>query len=300
MSTKLVNLVRWKLGVSHPKAVEVIATVKERNGGVLRGLKKAIFLRMIKECVSDQNENLVYKVAKVEKESSKKWKKTCKFCYKIFFSNQTRDRHIKKVHSDDQELLSEGEVDEPGDLPSEEIVTNGFEHCEKLSDRFKCKDCGKTFSHSVSLKRHTKEHEEKPESFECDQDGCKFKTLRKDSYWKHRRQVHHFLTLNFERLREKRGASDITCIVCEKSFAESSAFEDHIIHKTCQNSAENVNEEGRHECNQCSCSYTNKCSLAKHIEWKHKQMQGFDCKKCGITLSTPSSLRRHERKHNSE
>ena len=37
--SKLVNLVMWKFGHCHAKAVEAIAAVKLKNEGVLKGIK---------------------------------------------------------------------------------------------------------------------------------------------------------------------------------------------------------------------------------------------------------------------
>ena len=305
--SKLVNLVKWKFGLCHAEAVKAIAAVKLKNEGVLKGMKKVKFLRMIKEITKlDKSEKSEAWVDREnEKKGKRKWRRTCKFCYRIFFSNQTRDRHIQKVHIDDQEISCEEEVSEPNkvteELEIENDVKNTSEHSAKVSDRVKCEMCGKDFSHGVSLKRHMKIHEETTKLFECNHDGCEFKTLRKDNYWKHRRVVHHLWKVNFDMLQEGRDDSVNTCKICGKSFAgSSSSFENHVVYKTCQNSAEDVNEEGRHQCNQCSRSYTNKSNLAKHMEWKHREMQVFECESCGKTFSTPSNLRRHtKQKHNS-
>ena len=62
--------------------------------------------------------------------------------------------------------------------------------------------CGIDFSHDVSLKRHMKIHEETTKFFECNHDRCKFKTLRKDNYLKHRRVVHYLWKVNFDMLQE--------------------------------------------------------------------------------------------------
>ena len=85
--------------------------------------------------------------------------------------------------------------------------------------------------------------------------------------------------------------------MCGEDFGSNSAlFETHIVSKACQIAAQDVNEEGRYQCDLCPCSYTIKWDLSRHIEWKHRPSQVFRCDKCDKTFYNQYSLRRHDKK----
>merc|ERR1719318_1481438 len=56
------------------------------------------------------------KEMQTKKDLKQKWRGTCSLCYKIFFDNQSRDRHMKNVHSDTviEEDIEAGIVEEQG------------------------------------------------------------------------------------------------------------------------------------------------------------------------------------------
>ena len=61
------------------------------------------------------------KVMQAEKDQKQKWRGTCRYCYKRFFDNQARDRHMENMHSDsiiEEEIETgklQGKVEEGGD-----------------------------------------------------------------------------------------------------------------------------------------------------------------------------------------
>ena len=158
-----------------------------------------------------------------------------------------------------------------------------------------CPECQKVFSNSISLKRHIKEHENNENYFQCA--DCEFKTLRKDNLWRHRGKVHKLFLTNFDALRDDVKSSDpLMCKMCGQEFdSNSDLFETHIISKACRNVFDNINDDGRYQCDLCTRSYTNKNGLNDHMNWKHRQPQAFKCDVCNKAFYNQYSLRRHKK-----
>jgi len=255
---RLINVILQRFVISRREAYEALAKVKEENGGVLKGLKFKRFLIMVGKVIREKR----LKKMQEEKDQKRKWRGTCSFCYKMFYDNQARDRHVKNVHSDtvieEAEDIEAGTVqkkveepsDEEGDIREtasfllEEILDEVVKK-SKLNLGEKCPECDKIFSHKISMKRHFKHHHVKElKFFQCNE--CDFKTLRSDNLMKHKRIKHKTFTTNFDVLRDKSSNLNYTCKMCEEDFPDSDLFETHIVMKACQNPIDPINNEGRY------------------------------------------------------
>ena len=218
---KLINLILKRFVLSRKEAYEVLLKVKERNRGVLKGLKIKKFFRLVGQINYETNYEKKLKIKQQQKET----KGTCSFCYMVFCDNQARDRHVSKMHGESSEFLIDEEieveaversikVDEEGIIKSvetviDEILENVMKRSREKS-KVKCPECEKTFSLAVNMRRHLNQHaNDETKYFQCDM--CDVKTNRKDNLDKHKRKVHKTFKTNFEVLRDKGKDSNFTC-----------------------------------------------------------------------------------------
>ena len=298
---KLIDLILNRFVLSPKEAHEVLLEVKERNRGVLKGLKLKKFIRLVGK--------INYEKHLKRKQKEKEMKGTCSFCYQIFCSNQARDRHTKNVHSASVESLIEEEVEiesaerkvDEGEDIMETIssvinkVLDNVVKKSKINTVVKCPECEQTFSHTISMQRHLKQHTKDLKYFQCDK--CNVKTVRKDNLARHQRKVHKTFSTNFDVLRERGRDSNYTCKMCGEKFdSDPYLLETHIVTKACQNPANPIGDDGKYQCDLCPCSYTIKWGLSRHMEWKHRSSQVFSCNVCKKQFYNPYSLKRHEKK----
>ena len=148
--------------------------IKSRNNGSLKGLTFAKCIALVKKERSER-----WKVMELEYKLKRKEKRvTCDICYYIFSNQSARDRHREAQHTQNKNTTSS----------KKDSVT-------KTSLELKCEECGKVFKHHTSLKRHLVEHES-TENYSCKRCDAKFK--RKDTLYKHERQVHDLTKVNVD------------------------------------------------------------------------------------------------------
>ena len=304
---KLINLILQSFFLSRKEAHEALLKVKEKNGGVLKGLRRRKFIRMVGQVNREKN----LKEKQKEREQKQEMRGTCWYCYQVLFDDQARDRHIKNVHSDqciEEEVETgnkERKIEEGGEdiwgiasLLLDDILDKVVKK-SKTSSCHKCPECDKIFSHKISMQRHFKQHAKDLSYFQCDE--CDFKTLRSDNLKKHRRNIHNVFKTNFKVLRDKSTNLNYSCKMCGEEFLEADFFETHLVMKACQNPADPIDEYGRYQCDLCTSSYSNKWDLSRHMEWKHKPSHVFSCELCNKTFYNQYSLKRHVKNmHNSE
>ena len=308
---RLINLILQRFVLSRKEAHEALVIVKEKNGGVLKGLKLKRFYKMVEKVNREKN----LKELQKKKDQKQKWKETCHYCYKIFYDNQARDRHMENAHSEPfiEEEIETGTIQRKveerdnevegimgiASLLLEEILDKVVKKSKRIKLGEKCPECDNIFSHEISMKRHLKHHAKDLKYFQCDE--CDFKTLRRDNLTKHRRNKHKAFNTNFDVLRDKDSNLNYTCRMCEEEFPDSDLFETHIVMKACHNPTDPLNDDGRYQCELCPSSYTIKWDLSRHMEWKHKPKQVFSCDVCNKTFYNQYSLKRHVKKlHMSE
>ena len=166
---RLINLILQRFVLSRKEAHEALVIVKEKNGGVLKGLKLKRFYKMVEKVNREKN----LKELQKEKDQKQKWKETCHYCYKIFYDNQARDRHMENAHSEPfiEEEIETGTIQrkvEERDNEVEGIMGIASLLLEEILDKVvkkakiklgeKCPECDKIFSHEISMKRHLKHH----------------------------------------------------------------------------------------------------------------------------------------------
>ena len=275
--------------IDREEALEVIAKVKEANGGVLKGLKYNKFFKLVGMIIKKKNLD-VQREAQAEKQ---KWRGTCHFCYMTFCDNQAKARHIERVHSNSTNSTIDFELEFGNATMNEK---EDFDATKKNYTE-KCPECDERFSHQISLKRHMKQHAMELKYFQCSAEKCEFKTLRKDNLWRHRRKIHNFYKTNIDVLRDSGSNSQYICKMCKENFESNvDLYQTHILSKACRIVMDNINTEGRFQCDICPRSYTNKSGLTDHMNWKHRPAQVYSCDVCSKTYYNQYSLKRHKQR----
>ena len=144
---------------------------------------------------------------------------------------------------------------------------------KKIEERFKCKNCTKTFSSKGNLKMHENIHNEK-HKFKC-------KTCSRVCYSNADLIIH-------ERIHS--GEKLFECETCKRTFSRKYQLNCHERLHT---------GEKPYICNVCKLDFRSSKSLKRH-EIAHTGKMPFECKSCKKTFSTSSYLKSHERVHTGE
>nr|XP_056723329.1 zinc finger protein 721-like [Euleptes europaea] len=166
---------------------------------------------------------------------------------------------------------------------------------------YECSDCGRSFTHSSNLRAHEKIHAgDKP--YVCADCGLTF--------------YHSSSLTAHERIHT--GENVYRCPHCEKVFTRSSVFRKHVrIHtgekpfkcsdcgksfsQRCNLSIHEQTHTGEKpfKCSDCWRSFSRKCDLMAHKRL-HTEEDPYKCSHCGKTFSQKSNLVIHERIHTDE
>ena len=298
--SKLVMMLCQRYSVSSSEAIEAISEVKRHNGGALRGMPKNVFLSNVEKIIK-YKKNLNEPMPKKKQDS-------CDICFLQLSSKQAVTRHMKIIHSEkNKAVLSENDdlnfskIEEINNSDIREYIANLVDNIvnevedvlKKRVNSINCNVCGKHFSHTVSLKRHSKIHSEIPKYFQCSE--CNFKSLREDNLFKHERTVHNYVPYDIEKLKANT-SEHLDCKMCKEKFDNYALLETHIISKSCQLLIPpNLTGGGRHQCNSCSSTYSTKWDLLRHIDWKHKLTEQYKCNECLKIFYNQYSLKRHKK-----
>ena len=299
---KLIQIVqRRHPGLDTRGAFKAIRNVKEKNGGVLKGLKFSTFHKILEIVVSDMVELDALGEKKV-KQKQNKLGKSCPVCYRNMSKSQAVERHMA-THDKNGPPEIEVELTEPDDdyynfENLDEKQAGGTVEPEKAisSKKWKCAVCGKEFKHKVSLERHTKyNHGSSSEGISCDM--CDLIFTRTDNLYVHKRKIHNAYHMNLDAIRISNETS-ISCEMCSKHFDKPEQFEAHIAMKICQDKQNcfDINDKEKYQCHLCERSYAHKKNLVAHLNWKHWEKSKFKCEVCNVTFTQKFSLVRHMKK----
>ena len=166
---------------------------------------------------------------------------TCPFCFKILFDRYSRDRHVRLLHQvikEDHEVKGvklASDKDENVELPL--ILEKNNVKIPFMV--IKCDKCEKVFKHETSLKRHLKQHGEQSERFKCNECGSSF--TRKDSVITHEAMVHGKFRINFSEMKTASSKeNNFVCKMCEMSFGpDLNELKGHMALKVCQTKEKN-------------------------------------------------------------
>ncbi|XP_053143983.1 zinc finger protein ZFP2-like isoform X2 [Hemicordylus capensis] len=138
---------------------------------------------------------------------------------------------------------------------------------------YQCSVCGKSFSHNSSLTCHTRIHTG-DQPYICSQCGKGFS---------------HSFSLTCH-LRIHTGEKPFQCSECGKSFSRSSHLTTHQrIHTG----------EKPYQCSLCGKNFSDSASLASHKRI-HTGEKPYHCSECGKSFSNSSNLSSHQRIHTGE
>ncbi|KAF4518439.1 hypothetical protein B566_EDAN002093 [Ephemera danica] len=139
--------------------------------------------------------------------------------------------------------------------------------CDMIKYHFLCAHCGLRFQHKHEIVKHRMTH---PRSFECNDCGKKFKTLK--SQQRHRAIYHE--------------APKFLCSECGTMFAFQDQLKRHLIQ----------HKEMKYECPECPRRFWGYRLMQQHVNMEHKEKR-YVCQECGRALSQKWHYVAHMRNH---
>ena len=312
--------------LSQEEASELILKAREFHGGSLSGMKMCQIEKTIKTLMKakmrhsnedqldmkDKHDDLtggddrttekneIYnkktgneKTKEIIKENENEddtFKKTCKFCFKMFLHRKTCREHMLLAHT--YTHSSGGGVIDLKEACEKKVQKSVDDNVLK----YKCRFCDKKFLYSYTLNRHMEKHEKVPQLFKCR--FCDKSFRRKDILRRHEQIMHRSYQIDFTAAGQA-STDSLKCKMCSQDFGDNKeSFFAHLSAKACQRKTNSfkLDEEHRFECNVCTKKYLDRDSLVKHIRWKHRDKEEFNCNMCSSKFQHKSSLVRHSKK----
>nr|XP_023683367.1 zinc finger protein 271-like isoform X3 [Paramormyrops kingsleyae] len=166
---------------------------------------------------------------------------------------------------------------------------------------YSCNECGKSFTNTAALTRHTKTHSTEKKCI-CAQCG---KGFINQSYLKKHQRVHtgekphvcsecgQRFTVSYSlkvHMRFHSGEKPYQCTECGMRFFTRATYKNHIL---------NHSGERPNVCGQCGKSFKDAASLRRHCEI-HLAEKPYSCTECGKGFTCLFRLTRHKRVHSGE
>ena len=224
--------------------------------------------------------------------------KECRFCTREFSSRTACTRHeahcmskeshwicdqCGKTFKTETRLLSHKPIHDASTIKNFECTTCSKvykslsdlrKHCEMLShiypvvegpvldDETRCSVCFRVVK-TDHMEFHMKLRHKEDKMHKCDK--CSYSTLRKNNYHRHLRYNHNTIPMNFDAIRKHfENNESYTCPKCCKVFVSSTAAEDHLLLKNCD-------DEDKLVCKLCNIKFTMKQSQKAHMKRKHPE-----------------------------
>ncbi|XP_046353030.1 myoneurin-like [Haliotis rufescens] len=138
----------------------------------------------------------------------------------------------------------------------------------------KCRSCNIVTKTERELRNHCLEVHNNNSPFECEEEGCNYRTYKYDFLRRHK-QIHS----------EQR---DYVCDKCGKTFSQQAGLLSH--HRTCYHLQEYL-------CDVCGQAFNHYQSMKSHRRSIHYGERPFMCTDCGTRFSDHRNLKRHRRIH---
>lgn len=210
----------------------------------------------------------------------------CKICGKLLKTKEGLDAHLK-LHKKSPELVNKC----PQCEATYENYSDLYKHCRSLNHSFpdsipfpskyetECKICKKKVGR---IDHHMKTHHSlASRHFACSK--CDFISNRKDSLYRHERQVHKMYNRKIAAISEMiTSKGKITCFDCGKTFDNVADAEDHMTQSNCEGT----------KCNLCGTMFSVKSNLLQHIREVHGEAR-HACSVCQKKFKQKRSRDRH-------
>ena len=141
---------------------------------------------------------------------------------------------------------------------------------EHGSREWPCEKCGVVLKKEHKLIRHIKfMHTNDQDRDLCGEDGCDFRSDKKQALLKHKKKIHH--------------GNIFICDVCD--------------YRTWNNGHLMIHKQSKHlgvrfHCDECAVSYPRKNGLSRHIESVHRGIKYY-CSQCDYQATTGGNLKIH-------
>lgn len=230
-----------------------------------------------------------------------------------------------------EEIIDEDHVDFIGDQTSDEDdqsqeeiqneirVNDECVELEALTQRYQCRLCTSTFKERRYFQSHVRTVHGKSKNLKCSVAGCEEVFVYRVQRLRHLRQKHPEV---YEESDDD-VSETLDCELCDSVFKSKKSFEEHLEqeHDTNEEDDEKkrtcelcepkkvfkklrylllhtraVHSDQAFQCNQCSKTFSFRCSLGRHVKAVHKNIRDHKCDEieCGKTFRNSYELKQHK------
>ena len=193
---------------------------------------------------------------------------SCEKCGKIFKSNNSKQKHIRKIHQEKKHMCHLCGKS----FNSESYVNKHITYVHEGEKIAKCDVCNKVYANDECLKLHVKRQHKFLENLPCN--FCEKKFKHKDILYKHIKVVH-----------EK-----VICSICGKKLTPQ-YLENHM---ASVHSIKYTDKTLFLKCEICDKPFAGKWYLNKHMNI-HTGATKYKCRYCEKDFTDDSNKRAHER-----
>ena len=241
---------------------------------------------------TQRNELRSHKTRKHEDEINAQYKDKglsfpCTICEKVLFSSQLLKNHLQFIHN----------------LMKDEIENNGKNCGEKLEKAIKCEFCDDTFNYQSILKNHVKVVHN-ANQFSCEYCGKVSSSAR--NLDRHIESIHKGSTkctcticgkvfrdtsvMKFHVRTVHEKIKDFVCEECGKGFSKKLGLKSHL--------AQYHSIGSTFDCQECGKKFGKNFGLKLHTDTVHRGIK-HQCDQCTSSFTQKGNLRLHIQKHHS-